>query len=59
MFVMRCYNCGKNFAVQQIVGTLPPNVPLNSYCSEECLTNKHNENFPPKTDGKNLPTVLD
>jgi hypothetical protein len=34
----KCHNkeCGKEFSAQQMIGTVPPHVPLNAYC-EPCF----------------------
>lgn len=37
MMNVKCDQCSKEFAVQTLVGQLPPHVPLKTFC-EECFT---------------------
>lgn len=38
MMQFKCHNeeCGKEFTVQQLIGTIPPHIHLNAYC-EKCF----------------------
>jgi hypothetical protein len=41
MMHFKCHNCNKDILVNQMVGTLPPQVVLNTFCSEGCLNDAH------------------
>jgi hypothetical protein len=43
MFKYLCNTCNKDIIVSHIQGTQPPHFPLKAYCSEACLTKKHEE----------------
>lgn len=44
MMQFYCSKCNKEMMVHTVVGSVPPQVPLKCYCSEECLSKAHEEN---------------
>lgn len=46
MMRFECAECRKEIIVQSVVGHIPPQVPMNNYCSESCLETAHEKNKP-------------
>lgn len=41
MMHFKCANCDKDIYTEQLVGTVPPNYPLVTFCSDQCLDEMH------------------